>query len=128
MQYFVTRLFVSERKQIALMAEEKSLSRISIRLFAISRSEMEINMFGKRKEEMMIYVVMGFLEAGKTSLIRDLIVDDMFDDRIKTLILACEEGEEEFEEADLKKGCAVCEYIEDEESFMTLFSLSILSL
>lgn len=52
---------------------------------------------------MMVYVVMGFLEAGKTSLIRDLIVDDMFDDKIKTLILACEEGEEEFEEADLKK-------------------------
>ena len=74
-------------------------------------------MFGKRKEEMMVYVVMGFLEAGKTSLIRDLIVDDMFDDKIKTLILACEEGEEEYEEADLKKGCAVCEYIEDEESF-----------
>lgn len=60
-------------------------------------------MFGKKKEEMMVYVVMGFLEAGKTSLIRDLIVDDMFDDKIKTLILACEEGEEEFEEADLKK-------------------------
>ena len=74
-------------------------------------------MFGKRKEEMMVYVVMGFLEAGKTSLVRDLIVDDMFDDKIKTLILACEEGEEEYEEADLKKGCAVCEYIEDEESF-----------
>ena len=48
-------------------------------------------MFGKRKEEMMVYVVMGFLEAGKTSLVRDLIVDDMFDDKIKTLILACEE-------------------------------------
>ena len=74
-------------------------------------------MFGKRKEEMMVYVVMGFLEAGKTSLVRDLLVDDMFDDKIKTLILACEEGEEEYEEADLKKGCAVCEYIEDEESF-----------
>ena len=50
-------------------------------------------MFGKRKEEMMVYVVMGFLEAGKTSLVRDLIVDDMFDDKIKTLILACEECE-----------------------------------
>ena len=25
-------------------------------------------MFGKRKEEMIVYVVMGFLEAGKTSL------------------------------------------------------------
>ena len=38
------RLFVSERKQIALMADEKSPSRISHRLFATSRSEMGIIM------------------------------------------------------------------------------------
>ena len=54
-------------------------------------------MFGKKKEEMMVYVIMGFLEAGKTNLIRDLVVDDMFDDKIKTMILACEEGELEYE-------------------------------
>ena len=36
---FFTRLFVSERKQIALMADEKSPSRVSHRLFATSRSE-----------------------------------------------------------------------------------------
>ena len=39
MHNFCTRLFVPERKQIALMAEEKSPSRISLRLFATSRSE-----------------------------------------------------------------------------------------
>ena len=39
-----TRLFVSERKQIALMAEEKLPSRISLRLFTINRSEMGIKM------------------------------------------------------------------------------------
>lgn len=74
-------------------------------------------MLRKKKEEMMVYVIMGFLEAGKTSLIRDLIVDDMFDDKAKTLILACEEGEEEYEQAVLERTGAVCEYIEDEESF-----------
>ena len=74
-------------------------------------------MFGKKKEELMVYIIMGFLEAGKTSLIRDLITDDMYDDKIKTLILACEEGEEEYEQYVLDKGRAVCEYIEDEESF-----------
>lgn len=74
-------------------------------------------MFGKKKEEMMVYVIMGFLEAGKTSLIKDLIIDDMFDDKQKTLILACEEGEEEYEEAVLKHAGAVVEYIEDEASF-----------
>ena len=66
---------------------------------------------------MMVYVIMGFLEAGKTSLIRDLLTDDMFDDKAKTLILACEEGEEEYESAMLEKTKAACEYIEDEESF-----------
>ena len=44
MRLFFTQLFVSERKQIAIMAEEKSPVRISLRLFAINRSEMRINM------------------------------------------------------------------------------------
>lgn len=74
-------------------------------------------MFGKKKEEMMVYVIMGFLEAGKTSLIRDLLTDELFDDEAKTLVLACEEGEEEYEQAMLEKVNSACEYIEDEESF-----------
>ena len=41
---FYTQLFVSERKQIAIMAEEKSPAEISFRLFAINRSEMRISM------------------------------------------------------------------------------------
>ncbi|MDO4166506.1 MAG: GTP-binding protein [Eubacteriales bacterium] len=74
-------------------------------------------MFGKKKEEMMVYVIMGFLEAGKTNLICDLIVDDMFDDKVKTLILACEEGEMEYEQETLARVNAAVEYIQDEESF-----------
>ena len=37
---FFTPLFVSERKQIAMIADEKSPTRISHRIFATSRSEM----------------------------------------------------------------------------------------
>ena len=48
MRLFLTQLFVSERKQIALMAEEKSPVRISLRLFAINRSEMRISMKNKK--------------------------------------------------------------------------------
>ena len=44
MRLFFTSLFVSERKQIAFMAAEKSPTRISQRLFATSRSEMRIIM------------------------------------------------------------------------------------
>lgn len=74
-------------------------------------------MFGVEQEELMVYVIMGFLESGKTNLINDLITDDMFDDKIKTLILVCEEGEEEYEDDVLKRVNAVTEYIEDEEDF-----------
>lgn len=74
-------------------------------------------MFGARRKEMMVYVIIGFLEAGKTSLIRDLLVDELMDDHSKTLILACEEGEEEYSDSFLEKTHAVCEYIEDELSF-----------
>ena len=51
---FFTRLFVSEQKQIAMMADEKSPARISHRLFATSCSEMRINMIlqGLRDEEL----------------------------------------------------------------------------
>ena len=41
---FVTRQFVSERKQIAFMADEKLRTQLSHRLFAINRSEMRIKM------------------------------------------------------------------------------------
>ena len=42
-----TRLFVSERKQIAIMADEKSPTRISHRLFATSCSEMRVSVSKK---------------------------------------------------------------------------------
>lgn len=74
-------------------------------------------MFGTRKKELMVYVILGFLEAGKTSLIRDLLADELFDDSAKTLILACEEGEEEYPRKLLEQVNSACEYVEDEESF-----------
>lgn len=75
------------------------------------------NMFGRKRQQMMVFVIEGFLEAGKTSLIRDLLVEDLYDGKSKTLILCCEEGEEEYEPAFLAKAGAVVEMIEDEESF-----------
>lgn len=74
-------------------------------------------MFGREKKEMMVYVIMGMLEAGKTSLIKDLLEDELFDDKSRTLILACEDGEEEYEEEILEKTGAACEFLEDEASF-----------
>ena len=51
MRLFFAQLFASGRKQIAFMADEKSLMRISHRLFATSRSEAEeLGLLDKVKE------------------------------------------------------------------------------
>ena len=42
-------------------------------------------MYGREKKEMMVYVILGMLEAGKTSLIKDLLEDELFEDKSKTL-------------------------------------------
>ena len=44
-----------------------------------------------------VYVVNGFLESGKTSFIQETLSDPYFSDGGKTLLIACEEGEEEYD-------------------------------
>ena len=50
-----------------------------------------------------IYIVSGFLDSGKTSIIHNMLEDEGFSRGQKTLIVACEEGEEEFDEVSLAK-------------------------
>ena len=64
-----------------------------------------------------VYLVDGILESGKTSFLNFTIRQDYFQVDGTTLLISCEEGEEEYESAMLEKTKAVCEYIEDEESF-----------
>ena len=45
-----------------------------------------------------VYVVNGFLESGKTSFIQETLSDPYFSDGGMTLLIACEEGEEEYDE------------------------------
>ena len=42
-----------------------------------------------------VYVFAGFLESGKTQFIKDTLLDPGFTENEKTLIVCCEEGEEE---------------------------------
>jgi len=48
-----------------------------------------------------IYIVAGFLDSGKTSLIHNMLEDESFSRGQKTLLIVCEEGEEEYDEAKL---------------------------
>ena len=55
-----------------------------------------------------VYLITGFLESGKTTLINSMLADEDFSRRStggqqKTLIICCEEGVEEYDEEQLKK-------------------------
>ena len=66
-----------------------------------------------------IYLMTGFLESGKTSFLNFTIQQDYFHTDGKTLLILCEEGEEEYDEAALKANNTVVEIIENKEDFTT---------
>ena len=53
--------------------------------------------------ELPAYLFWGFLESGKTTLIKDTLSQDYFNDGEKTMILSFEEGEEEYDKEMLEK-------------------------
>ena len=65
--------------------------------------------------EVPVYVITGFLESGKTSFIRDVLQSPDFADGEKTLVLLCEEGEEEYDEHQLSRHNIYVERIGQEE-------------
>ena len=54
-----------------------------------------------------VYIVTGFLGAGKTKFITDMLTDEGFSEGERTLLLCCEEGEEEYDAQMLKDANAV---------------------
>ncbi|MCR5421240.1 MAG: GTPase [Lachnospiraceae bacterium] len=64
-----------------------------------------------------VYFVNGFLEAGKTTFIKELIGRESFRISGKTLILLCEEGDLEYEEKELEDSDSILEVINEEEDF-----------
>ena len=51
----------------------------------------------KLPKETPVYLFLGFLESGKTKFIQETMEDPRFASEEKTLLLVCEEGEEEYE-------------------------------
>lgn len=64
-----------------------------------------------------VYIINGFLDAGKTDFFRYTIAQPYFRTKGKTLLIVCEEGENDYEERLLKSTNTVVEYIEEEEDF-----------
>ena len=64
-----------------------------------------------------VYVINGFLESGKTEFISFTLEQPYFQTKGSTLLILCEEGEKEYDEALLKKSDTVVELVEEETDF-----------
>ena len=60
-----------------------------------------------------VYIINGFLEAGKTEFINFTLAQDYFQSKGTTLIIVCEEGEVEYDSALLARTHSVVEMIDD---------------
>ena len=67
-----------------------------------------------------VYMINGFLESGKTEFIRFTLGQQYFQVRGKTLLILCEEGENEYEPELLRKSRTEVELVECEEDFNPL--------
>ena len=64
-----------------------------------------------------VYVITGFLDSGKTSFLNFTISQDYFQIPETTLLIVCEQGEEEYDRRLLRGYNTEIEYIEDESDF-----------
>ncbi len=67
--------------------------------------------------EIPVYLFSGFMDSGKTSLIKETLIEEDFGEGAKTLLIACEDGEVEYDETELAKANTTLVMIEEEEEF-----------
>lgn len=68
-----------------------------------------------------VYMFTGFLESGKTQFIKDTLLDPGFTENEKTLIVACEDGIDQYDKDFLKRTNSVLLPIEDKSEFNGAF-------
>lgn len=66
-----------------------------------------------------VYGFTGFLEAGKTKFIQETLEDPRFNAGERTLLLVCEEGEEEYDSSTYPHKCVYQEVIDDLDALTT---------
>jgi hypothetical protein len=72
-------------------------------------------------QQIPIYLITGFLEAGKTSFLQDVLMGGDFDDGQRGLLILCEEGVEEYDEKALANMNISVVSVEEEEEFNVEF-------
>lgn len=71
--------------------------------------------------EIPVYLFTGFMDSGKTSLITQTLIENDFGVGAKTLIIACEDGDEEYDEVKLAEQNATVVGVDSEEEFTADF-------
>ena len=72
-------------------------------------------------DEIPVYLFTGFMDSGKTTLIKETLLDEGFTEGGKSVIICCEDGEVEYDEAALAKINAKLVMVENEEDFTADF-------
>ena len=62
---------------------------------------------------MPVFLINGFLEAGKTQFLEFTMNQEYFQAEGKTLLIVCEEGDTEYDEKKLKKNRTAVVYVDD---------------
>ena len=70
-----------------------------------------------------VYIITGFLESGKTKFISEMLADEGFSEGERTLLLCCEEGEEEYDSKLLHRTNTVLEQLDEPEDLEKLVEL-----
>ncbi len=70
-----------------------------------------------QQDDIPVYLFVGFLEGGKTKFIQETLEDKRFNNGEKTLLLLCEEGEEEYDPSRFPSKNVFQYVIEEQEDF-----------
>ena len=70
-------------------------------------------------QEIPVYLFTGFMDSGKTTLIKETLFENDFGGDNRTVIIVCEDGDEEYDEAKLNTINAKVVMIEEQEDFTT---------
>lgn len=68
-------------------------------------------------EEIPVYLFTGFMDSGKTTLVNETLFDDNFTEGGRCLLICCEDGETEYDEAELNRIHTRLVTIDKEEDF-----------
>ena len=71
--------------------------------------------------EIPVYLFTGFMDSGKTTLIKETLVENGFAEQGKSLIICCEDGDVEYDAAELDKIKTKVVMVEKEEDFTAEF-------